>query len=97
FSNSSRTSARPWCAAAAEICQRVPIARATFRGGVCGILGEEVHDRIVVSEQPGGVDIAACDLGMRGENFPRLVERAVPDGNVDDSPRGSWGVVGLPA
>jgi hypothetical protein len=52
-----------------KVRQRVPNARTAFGGGVCRIRGKEAPDRLVVSEHSDGVDIAACDFGMLGEDF----------------------------
>ncbi len=37
------------------------------------------------------MDILACDFGMRGENFPRAVERSMPHGHVDEWAQGVLG------
>src|SRR5215472_16674941 len=67
----------------AEVRQRVPFARAAFDGGVCRIFRKEPRHRLVIAEQRGGVDIATRDAGMRGQDLPRAVERAVPYRHVD--------------
>ena len=56
----------------AEVRECVPNARTAFGRGVCRILGEESRDRLMVAEQCGRVNIAACDFGMRGEDFREL-------------------------
>jgi hypothetical protein len=38
----------------------------------------------VVAKHSGGVDIAASDFGMLGEDFLRAIERAVPHGHVNE-------------
>src|SRR4029079_5515402 len=68
----------------AEVRERVPIARAAPGGGVCRMHGEEARDRLVIAKQRGGVDIAARDLGVRGENLLRPIERAVPYRRVNE-------------
>src|SRR5689334_12432857 len=68
----------------AEMGQRVPVARATLGRGVCRVLGNEARNGLIVPENGGGVDVAACDFGMRGEYCLRAIERAVPDGGIDE-------------
>ena len=60
------------------------VAVSAFGGGVRRILGEEAPDCLMVAKQRGSVDIAASDFGMRGEDFLRAIERAVPHGHVDE-------------
>src|SRR5262252_5936232 len=41
------------------------------------IFGEEARDSRVVAEQRCSMDIAACDFGVQGEDFPRTIQGAV--------------------
>lgn len=52
--------------------------------GVGPILGQKVRDLPRVPEERGGVDVAARDFRMLGENCSRTLERAVPYGCVDE-------------
>ena len=52
------------------------------------ILGEEACEGLVIAAQRGGVASAACDFGVRGEDFLLAMERAVPHADLDEfSPR----------
>ena len=68
----------------AEMGQRVPFAWATLGRGVCWVLGNEARDGLIVAKNCGRLDIAASDFGMRGEYCERAIERAVPDGGIDE-------------
>jgi len=67
----------------AEVRQGVPLARTALDGGICQILGEKARDRFVISEQRGGMDVAARDFGMRDKDFMRAIKRAMPYGCLD--------------
>src|SRR5206468_11758019 len=48
-----------------QMCERIPLARATLRGGVCHIESEEPAHRPVVAEDGRRMDVASPDLRVR--------------------------------
>jgi hypothetical protein len=64
--------------------QRVPVAWTSFGRGVRGIVSEEPADGRIVAENRRRVDVAAGDFGMRREDRLGGLERAMPEGCVDE-------------
>src|SRR5207249_3694876 len=52
----------------AEIIQRIPAVGSALSCGVAGMLGEEAAHGGLVAEHRGGVDVAAGNVRVRGED-----------------------------
>jgi len=68
--------------------QCIPIARTPFGSRVCRVFIEKPCDGRKIAKERRGVDVATSYLGMRGQNCLCAIERAVPDGSVDEC--GFW-------